>query len=71
MWNSDDYEIKAIVKHNNEPIEKVALNYAGKTSTYETEVEVTQPGTYELIVYGYDADTGNTGVDKTTFNIGD
>ncbi len=69
IWDANKYAVKAIVKHNGEVIDTLPLSYANKTSTFEGKLDVTKEGVYELIVYSYDPDTGNTGVDKTTFKI--
>lgn len=69
VWDSSKYEIKAIVKHNGETTSAMPLSFAGKTSTYSGNLEVSKPGAYEIILYAYDPETGNTGVDSTTFNV--
>lgn len=69
MWNSDKYEIKAIVKHDGKPIDPVGFKYAGKPNIFEGVLNVTQKGTYEVILYAFDPVTGNTGVDKTSFLV--
>jgi len=63
--------VKAIVKHNGAKIGEIALEYAGKTSTFRAEYSAEKPGVYEFIVYAYDASTGNTGVDRVSFVVGE
>ncbi len=63
LWDSSKYEIKALVKHKGKITDTVNMNFAGP-STFKGEANVSSKGTYEIIVYAYDPQTGNTGVDK-------
>jgi chitodextrinase len=38
-------------------------------STFRGEARVSEKGTYEIIIYAYDPQTGNTGVDKVTVEV--
>jgi hypothetical protein len=38
-------------------------------SRFRGEACVSEKGTYEIIVYAYDPQTGNTGVDKVTVEV--
>jgi hypothetical protein len=49
-------------------VETVPLSFAGP-STFTGQVSVSKEGKYEVIVYAYDPQTGNTGVDKVTVNV--
>lgn len=66
LWDSNEYEINALVKKDGELVETVPLEFAGKTSTFEADFTPPENGAYEITVYAYHAETGNTGVDKTT-----
>lgn len=39
------------------------------TNLFEGSDLIDQPGNYELILYAYDKQTGNTGVDKVNYVI--
>jgi hypothetical protein len=69
LWDAAKYEVKAIVKHDGALSETVPLRFAGKTSTFEGNLEITKAGVYEVTVYSFDPVTGNAGVDKTTFMV--
>lgn len=69
IWDANRYEVKAIVKRNGVLSETVPLRFAGKTSTFEGNLEVTKTGVYEVTVYSFDPATGNAGVDETTFMV--
>jgi hypothetical protein len=57
-----------MVKHNGEIIDTVDLAFAGP-STFQGQALVKVKGEYELIVYSFDPQTGNTGVDKVTVTV--
>ncbi len=38
-------------------------------STFQGRAEVAEKGVYEIIVYAYDQQTGNTGVDRTQVSV--
>lgn len=65
LWDSSGYEIKALVKMDGETTGTVELNYTGKTSTFEGSFQPNEKGVYNIIVYAYDPETGNTGLDRT------
>ncbi|PTL75208.1 hypothetical protein [Vitiosangium sp. GDMCC 1.1324] len=69
LWDSNRYEIQAVVKLEGKPLTTVPLSYAGKTSTFAGEIPVQQKGAYEVTVTAYDPVTGNTGVDRTSFLV--
>lgn len=68
LWDSSKYEIKALIKNSGNIVETVPLSFAGP-STFTGQVRVSKAGKYEVIVYAYDPQTGNTGVDKVTVNV--
>ena len=65
LWDSNKYEIKALVKSKGKITDTVNMNFTGP-STFRGEASVSKKGTYEIIVYAYDPQTGNAGVDKAT-----
>ena len=68
LWDSSKYEIKALVKYEGGIIDSVSMHFAGP-STFRGEAIVKAKGRYEMIVYAYDPQTGNTGVDKTAVQV--
>jgi hypothetical protein len=69
LWDAGKYEVRALIKHNGKTVETVPLSYANRPNTFEGNVEVTEEGAYEAIVYAFDPATGNSGVDRTTFLV--
>ncbi len=69
LWDAERYEVRGLVKRNGEPGGETTLSYAGTASQFAGSVDVNEPGVYEVTVYAYDAQTGNTGVDRVTFIV--
>jgi hypothetical protein len=65
LWDTEKLEVKAIVTHSSGQSREVELPFTGKTSTFAADMLVEQTGSYEVTVYAYNIETGNTGVDKT------
>ncbi|MEN8264482.1 MAG: hypothetical protein ABFR82_13580 [Nitrospirota bacterium] len=68
LWDSSKYKIKALVKHKGKITGTVDMKFAGP-STFKGMASVSEKGTYEIMVYAYDPQTGNTGVNKTTVTV--
>lgn len=69
LWDADRFEVRAIVHRDGQRLREVPLEYAGTTSQFAGAVEVEEPGAYEIVVYAYDPESGNTGLDRTTFVV--
>lgn len=69
MWNSDKYEVRALLKKDGKAVGELPLTYAGKDSQFAAKWNITEPGTYQATVYAYDSANGNTGVDDVTFVV--
>ena len=57
-----------MIKYKGAIIGTTAMDLAGP-STFQGKVTVKDKGEYEIIVYAYDAQTGNTGVDKVKVTV--
>ncbi|MDZ7681182.1 MAG: hypothetical protein U5J63_05555 [Fodinibius sp.] len=66
VWDSSEMEFVAIISRGNEEVARKEMSFTGQSSTYETSFEPKQGGPYQIIVYGFDPRTGNTGLDRTT-----
>lgn len=69
LWDADRYEVHGLLRRNGEPAGEFKLAYAGETSQFAGEIQITEAGTYEATVYAYDPHNGNTGLDKVTFLV--
>ncbi|MDF1826233.1 MAG: hypothetical protein P1U68_16420 [Verrucomicrobiales bacterium] len=66
-WDADKIELTARVKHDGKLLNTIPLKYAGETSQFATDFEVSEKGLYEATVFAYDPVDGNTGIDKVTW----
>jgi hypothetical protein len=57
-----------VIKHKGKIIGTMNMDFAGP-STFQGEAVVKDKGYYELIVYAFDSQTGNTGVDKVKVKV--
>jgi hypothetical protein len=69
IWDADGIEVKAIVKKEGIRINEVPLYITSKANIFEGDLKTHTKGNYEMIIYAYDAKTGNTGVDRINFVI--
>lgn len=67
LWDANKFEVRALVKRDGERLGTYDLVYAGQTSQFAVELPLTAAGLYDVTVYAYDPNNGNTGVDRTTF----
>ncbi len=69
VWDSNKYEIKAMLKKDGKLIKELPLKYAERPSLFSASFLPEEKGEYELIVYAYDPANGNTGLDRATFEV--
>lgn len=69
MWDSNKYEVRALLKKNGNSAGELPLVYSGKESQFSAGWNIAEPGTYQATVYAYDPANGNTGVDSATFVV--
>jgi hypothetical protein len=50
-------------------VARVPFEYAGSSSQFRASLPTHGPGLYEVLAYAYHAETGNTGLDRTTFIV--
>lgn len=63
IWNASDYEVQAIFYKDGEVSQTIPLKIESKASTFSTSLSL-EKGNYEIVVYAFDPETGNTGLDK-------
>jgi hypothetical protein len=69
VWNADDYEFRALIKKENKLVRELPLQFSGQPSVFSVSFRPEETGEYELIVYAYNPDSGNTGVDRVSFSV--
>jgi hypothetical protein len=70
-WEPADYEVVAIVRRGDKSVGQYPLRYAGTDSEFQTQIKVQQPGVYDIVVYAYDAASGNTGIGQIELTVTD
>ena len=68
VWDADGYEVKAIVSQEGKEVQTVDLKIQEKPSTFKGNINL-PPGYYEVAVYAFDPETGNSGLDRTNMII--
>lgn len=69
MWNADDYEFKALIMKETRLVRELPLQFSGQPSVFSVSYKPEEPGDYELMVYAYNPDNGNTGIDRVSFSV--
>ena len=68
MWDAAQYEIAAIIYKDGKKHKTVPLGIYGKASTFGAILDL-EPGYYEIEVFAFDPETGNSGLDKVNFSV--
>ena len=68
-WDEKDYEVAAIIRRGDETVGRFPLVYAGAASEFEAKFTPQLPGVYDISVYAYHADSGNTGVGRVELTV--
>ncbi len=68
IWDANQYDVQAIVTGEGGERNTLKLKIQEKPSTFSGNLRLSK-GNYEITVYAFDPETGNTGVDKTNIII--
>lgn len=68
-WDPSNYEATAIIMQDDTKVGEVTLDFTGPVGMFSGKTSMTEPGHYKAIVYLFDKNTGNVGVDRTMFEI--
>lgn len=71
LWDADRYEVRARIRRDGAPAGEVPLAYAGVTNRFAGTLTVDRPGDYEAVIFAFDPETGNTGLDRAAFMVRD
>lgn len=69
VWDADKYTVRAIVKREGVKIDEIGLSLTDHNNIFEGTLNVKEKGDYEIDVYAYDQQSGNTGADKINFVV--
>ncbi|HET7319264.1 MAG TPA: hypothetical protein VFK23_09025 [Nitrospirota bacterium] len=70
IWDASKIEVAALLSRNGQRTGVLPLQYAGTPNQFTGTWTIQEAGTYEAVVYAYDASNGNTGLDRVTFMVG-
>ncbi|MFO8145831.1 MAG: hypothetical protein ACQEQB_03195 [Bacteroidota bacterium] len=68
LWDADQYEVEALIFKDGKSEMVIPMQITDKPSTFLGKGSLS-PGNYEINVYAYDPETGNTGLGKTSFIV--
>ncbi len=68
LWDADQYEVEALIFKDAKFEKAIPMQVTDKPSTF-LGIGNLSPGNYEINVYAYDPETGNTGLGKTSFIV--
>ena len=63
LWDSDAFEISALLRRDGEIVERISMQFAGEESKFEGTIPVASAGRYDVEVWAYQPSTGNAGFD--------
>lgn len=66
LWDSDGYELTAVVRGPDGSTQEITLEHAGAPSRFAATWRPAADGLYDITVIAWDEANGNTGVDRTT-----
>ncbi len=69
LWLADSFEVTAMVKLNGKSIDDVPLKFISANGFFMGEMPTSESGVYEILIYAYQASTGNVGVVRTQRKI--
>lgn len=71
VWDVEDYEVAAIVHRGDDEHGRFSLEYAGAASEFAGVFSTQLPGVFDIAVYAYDSETGNTGIGSVQLTVTD
>jgi hypothetical protein len=69
LWDSDRFDIGALIYSGGELIDEVMLEYAGKPNEFGREWNIPAAGEYHIAFFAHDPANGNTGVDQAGLEV--
>ena len=69
LWDSSEYQIKALIHHDGRKVDEVPLEFTGETNLFEAAFTPSKSGEYIVTVYAFHPNTENSGVDKTSITV--
>lgn len=69
LWNSDDYEVGAILSRAGTPEADAELSFTGETNRFAGSIATPAAGRYEVTLWAHNSKTGNTGAASYTLDV--
>lgn len=69
LWDPSKFDIEFRVTRRGSPVATGPLRYAGRPNRFVAEFTAPQTGVYDIVITAFDAETGNSGVAETTFQV--
>ena len=69
MWDSNAYDIGALIYAGDELVDEVMLEYAGQPNQFRRAWKVPGAGEYHIAFFAHDPANGNTGVDQAGLEV--
>jgi hypothetical protein len=69
LWDADKFTVKAIISKDGAIYKTIPLHITEKDNTFATVFQQPEAGLYEITVYAFQKDTGNSGVDKVNIIV--
>lgn len=64
QWDADKLQLGISVERAGKAIAAASPVYAGRASEFTGEIQISEPGQYQVTVWAYDPTTGNSGLDR-------
>lgn len=71
LWDATKIEVQALIKRDGKAVQTLPLHVQDQINTFVGNLDLSAPGNYEITIAAYDPQTGNTGVDKVNFVVGE
>ena len=71
LWDSNAYDIGALIYSDDELVDEVMLMYAGKPNQFSRQWKIPAAGEYHIAFFAHDPANGNTGVDQAGLEVTD
>jgi hypothetical protein len=70
LWDADKIELSASVSLDGKALGDWPLEFAGEASQFHVQLPAASAGDYQVVVTAYDTLTGNTGLQRISYRVG-
>lgn len=69
MWDTKNFVMNGKIVKNGRVIKAVPLSYAGQPSSFSLPLEISETGSYEVVISAFEPRNGNTGSGRISFVV--